>query len=203
MVARGFRLVRAGGSVGGAQRRRRIHWPGSAVVHRALAVEPSVHSDPGRAAESGVGLRFSGHTPGRGRRPLRWLLSVGPPGGVALVEPRDSCPPGSGTLPWSPSKQRVAELHQRWGATFAVVHPRFAHPRPACPGGHIDRHKGGWVKGNVAQPVVHPGLSYKRSSSPAPKRLASTARLRRDWPTPSSTGPLVDRRADTANGLRD
>jgi hypothetical protein len=29
----------------------------------AIAVEPSVLSDPGRAAESGVGLRFSGSTP--------------------------------------------------------------------------------------------------------------------------------------------
>ena len=36
----------------------RIHLTGSAVVHRALAVEPSVHSDPGRAAELGVGPAF-------------------------------------------------------------------------------------------------------------------------------------------------
>jgi hypothetical protein len=37
--------------------------PGSDVVHRALAVEPSVHSDPGRAAELGVGPALFRATP--------------------------------------------------------------------------------------------------------------------------------------------
>src|SRR6478752_10234434 len=36
----------------------RIHLAGSAVVHRALAVEPSVYSDPGRAAERKLGGVF-------------------------------------------------------------------------------------------------------------------------------------------------
>ena len=58
-------------------------------VHRALAVEPSLHSDPGRAAERKLGLFWPLWHCG-GRRPLRWGLQVpqlrGAPAGPSIAE---------------------------------------------------------------------------------------------------------------------
>ena len=82
MVVRGFWLVRAetrrvgvnlvGERSGGAGSPARI-----GRVHRALAVEPSLESDLGRAAERLWGLCCSGPGRGAGRRPrdrgVGWL----------------------------------------------------------------------------------------------------------------------------------
>ena len=93
MVARGFRLVRAGGSVGGAQRRRRIHPPGSGRGSSGPCRGAVRTLRPWSGRRIRRGARAFRATPQCGRRPLDWLFSArGLAAGTPAVIPERSSP---------------------------------------------------------------------------------------------------------------